>query len=196
MCRTKPRDYADKIKRHVQYISADVSDENSKIIYENKDIKGPKVILKGGRKKLWDFIDLLRSMEPLNEIVYNPSLCIPIPEKKELWTKKEIFAKLILNKKRELKTNNISFHFDIGYNDVETNAILQLIDDNIFFNGKRRINLLSEHTLEIGITNKVEGRKNCCYVAITHDLEVKKNMTFNVSISDISGIQSIQSNYN
>ncbi len=124
--------------------------------------------MKDGPSKFYEFLEFLRKLEPLKELKLNSELNIPVPEKND-WAKKEYFSKLVHKKKKDLQNNNIYFHFDIGYNDFETSAMLQLVDDNVFFKGKRRHHLLGEKTLEVGITNGVEGRKNCGYVVLLHN---------------------------
>ena len=185
MCRTHPAVYADKIERHKQYIYenqlSETGNDFAKYIYENTSLNGPKILLKDGPSKLIEFANILRNMEPLKEFKYNPDLCIPVQEKNS-WTKKEVFSKLVKNKKLELKTNNISFHFDVGYADAETTAVLQLIDDNVFFKGKRRQHILGEKHLEIGITNMIDGRKNCCYITLLHNNMDRKNTDLYKSI--------------
>ena len=119
-----------------------------------------------------EFAKLLRKMEPLPPLKYNTDLCIPVPDKNN-WVRKEFYTKLVKNKKAELKNNNVSFHFDVGYVDAETSAVMQLIDDNIFFKGKRRQHLLGEKVYEVGITNMTDGKKNCYYMTFLHSNDRK-----------------------
>jgi hypothetical protein len=103
-------------------------------------------------------------MKPLHPIKYNESLNIEVPQDKTLWSKSEIYQKLFSKKKHELKTNNLLFQFDVGFIDPEISVFLQLVDDNVFFKGKRRKNLLREDITECGITNFFMDKKNCAYL--------------------------------
>jgi len=109
------------------------------------------------------FIEILNKKDPLPPIEFNNTLCIKVPVM-DKWFSKEEYGKLVKDKKKEMKTNNLKFHFDIGYNDVETSAVLQLIDDNKLFKGKRREYILDQSALQVGISNAVEGKKNCTYI--------------------------------
>jgi len=110
-------------------------------------------------------------MTPISKLDFNSSLCLNIPEKKSDWTNKELYSKLIEDKKDELNMSLIkyNFHFDIGYLDAETSAVLQLVDDNIGFKGSRRTNILNPEARQIGISNMVIGKKNCTYVLLAKD---------------------------
>lgn len=161
--------------KHLSYIKANKSKDKNLpgrgYIYENKEINGPKILLSIGWSKLSEFADYLKTMKPLNPLVFNQNLCLKVPDSKADWANKEVFTKLIETKKKELNISLVkyNFHFDIGYLDAETSAILQLVDDNIGFNGSRRNNILKVDARQIGISNYVIGRKNCVYVLLARD---------------------------
>jgi len=136
----------------------------SSYIYENKDLKGPKILLNQGWAKVSEFVSILKNTKPLKPLTFNSKLCLDVPNSKSDWTSKEIFMKLISNKKKELKINKISFHYDIGYKHAATSAFLQLVDDNIGFNGNRRNNILNPEVTQVGISNITIGIKTCTYV--------------------------------
>lgn len=117
-------------------------------------------------KKLNEFISFLKTMVPVPALTFNENLCISKLNgiRSENWANKDEFSKLVKEKKKFLKNNNLNFFFDIGYKNAETSAMLQLVDDNKLFKGKRREYLLDENAKEIGIANKLEGRKNCAYL--------------------------------
>jgi len=144
-------------------------------IYENSDIRGPKILLNNGWSKLSEFVEVLRTMRPLKPLEFNPNLCLEIPSLKSEWSKKEKFLKLIEIKKMELDQDvKVSFHFDIGYNNAETSAILQLVDDNSAFKDVRRKNILNENNIQVGITNIFDGKKNCAYLLFLRKIELHK----------------------
>ena len=193
LCRKDPKNYALKLDKHRQYIMKDTRNTNSmtgspsklpesptkegreKYIYQNKWINGPRVLLNHGESKLDEFIQFLQTMSPLPELTYNDKLCILKLNdiKSDSWHNKEDFSKLVKEKKNQLKTNNLNFLFDIGYNDVETCAMLMLIDDNKMFKGKRRDYLLDPKAKEIGICNKLDCRKNCAYILVLYSKDDK-----------------------
>ena len=138
--------------------------QGNNYIYENTSIKGPKILLNQGLSKLSKFAEILKKMSPLKPLTFNSNLCLEVPIVKSDWVKKEVFMKLISNKKQELRVNKTSFHFDIGYLNAEISAMIQLVDDNTAFKGVRRKNILNEDAIEIGISNLSDGMKNCVYV--------------------------------
>ena len=116
-CRTQPKLYAEKILQHMQYIKVNPSiTENvqgNNFIYENNNIKGPKILLNQGWTKLSKFAEILKNMSPLKPLIFNPNLCITVPNQKSDWVKKDVFMKLISDKKHELGVSKVSFHFQI-----------------------------------------------------------------------------------
>ncbi len=154
--------------KHMQFIKTNPSiTENvqgNNFIYEHAQIQGPKILLAQGWTKLSKFADILKKMSPLKPLEFNPNLCIRVPENKADWSKKEAFMKLITEKKRELGVNKVAFHFEIGYISAEISALIQLVDDNNAFKGIRRKNILNEDAVQVGITNRVDGYKNCTYL--------------------------------
>jgi len=138
--------------------------QGNNFIYENTNFKGPKILLNQGWTKLCKFADILKKMSPLKPLLFNPHLCLSIPKLKSEWAKKEVFMKLISDKKHELGVSKVAFHFDIGYLNAEISAIIQLVDDNTAFKGLRRKNILNEDALQVGITNLSDGLKNCTYI--------------------------------
>lgn len=136
----------------------------SNYIYENDLLSGPKILLAEGWSKLSEFVEILKKLKPLKPLEYNHKLCLIVPTSKTNWTNREYFMKIIAEKKEELNIKKSCFHFDIGYNDAETSAILQLVDDNTGFDGNRRKNILNPDCIQVGISNMVQGLKNCTYV--------------------------------
>ncbi len=135
-----------------------------KYYYKHSSVNGPKVLLNEGWSKLYEFVDYLKNMKPLLPLEYNKNLALEIPEEKQNWTNKENFTKLIYEKKQLLNFPKYCFHFDIGYLNAEISAILQLVDDNTGFGGSRRKNILNPEVKQVGISNKLNGKKNCTYM--------------------------------
>ncbi len=155
--------------KHMEYIKLNhsISDSNlpgSNYVYENYNLHGPKILLAQGWSKLSELVESLKNQNPIKPLEYNYKLCLEVPNSKSDWSNKEIFLKLISDKKEELNLKKTSFHFDIGYLDAETSAVLQLIDDNTGFSGSRRRNILNPNCTRVGISNIINGLKNCTYV--------------------------------
>ncbi len=158
--------------KHLEFVKINqtVSDSyipGSNYYYLNENASGPKILLASGWSKISEFVEILKRMKPLKPLEYNPKLNLKISSAKADWTNKEIFLKFISDKKEELKLNKINFHFDIGYLDAETCAVLQLVDDNLGFNGSRRKNILNSEVNQVGVSNVTSGLKNCTYVIFT-----------------------------
>jgi len=66
----------------------------------------------------------------------------------------------------EKRTNNLFFIFDIGYYSAEISAMLQIVDDNVLFKGKRTGFILDKQISEIGVSCRLEDNKCCTYILL------------------------------
>lgn len=105
-------------------------------------------------------------MEPLPKLQLTDDLKVKVPKSEINWAKKDIFIK-ILGQKKELlgeRYTDYQFQFDIGWLDPEICTIMQIVDDNTSFKNSRRDNILSCKTNYVGICNQRIGKKNCVYI--------------------------------
>jgi len=112
-----------------------------------------------------EMVDVLKATEPLQPFEFRKDLIIEVPENSKDWFNKEVINSLFNKKKEELsdKYQSFSFHYDIGTSIPDVSTVLQVVDDNVGFNGSRRQNLLSESFKYIGIGYAKEKTKYCFY---------------------------------
>ena len=142
-------------------------------IFECPD--GPKISLSEGPSKFYETISYLDSLYySLPVLKQSEDLSVKVPRNINNWTKREIFADLLGEKKANLAEHytNYQFHFDIGSYDPVISAIIQIVDDNYTFKGQRRNNILNEECEKVGISSYKIGKKNCVYVLFAKDAEI------------------------
>ncbi len=62
-----------------------------------------------GWSKLSAFVEFLKKVKPLKPLEFNIKLCLEVPINKTYWSNREIFMKLIGEKKNELQLNQRKF---------------------------------------------------------------------------------------
>jgi len=127
---------------------------------------GPKISLAEGPAKFKECIDHLNSIRTIPALELSDDLTVKVPKNVNKWTKREVFADLLGEKKANLAEHYVAyqFQFDIGSCDPEISAIMQIVDDNNTFKGSRRANILSRNASLVGISSHKMGKKNCVYM--------------------------------
>jgi len=127
---------------------------------------GPKLSLAEGVIKWRECIEVLSYMKPLPPLDKDDELIVKVPKSEINWAKKDVFTEILEEKKHELgeRYSLEHFHFDIGWGDPETSAVIQIVDDNKTFKNSRRTNILSKKASLVGISNQKNGNKNCVYI--------------------------------
>lgn len=118
-----------------------------------------------GEEAFREMISNLEKLEPLVQFEVKKELSIEVPENSKDWSNKDNIGQLVNKKKEELgdKFSNYSFHFDMGTSLPDVSAVLQLVDDNVGFNGIRRKNILSDTHKYVGVGYAKEKTKYCFY---------------------------------
>jgi hypothetical protein len=118
-----------------------------------------------GEPAFREMMALLEKMSPLSKFEVKKELSLTVPEDSKEWSNKDVIAKLVNSKKEELgnQFSNFSFHFDIGTSLADVSAVLQLVDDNVGFNGIRRKNIISESHKYVGVGFNKDKTKYCFY---------------------------------
>lgn len=118
-----------------------------------------------GEEAFKEMADILRKTAPLPVFEMRKDLVIEVPENSKDWFNKEVINSLFNKKKEELhdKYQSFSFHYDIGTSIPDVSTVLQVVDDNVGFNGSRRQNILSDTFKYIGIGFAKEKTKYCFY---------------------------------
>lgn len=115
--------------------------EDNRLIYESK----VKVALVKGKKAFKETIEYLKKQEPINELIFDKSLCVELPSSED-----DLKDKTYLSKHKPKE--NCSFWRDI-VKDEETSFILMIVDDN----GKepnRRFDIFNKEFTRVGIVSK------------------------------------------
>ena len=102
---------------------------------------------------------------PMNKLIYNPNMNIPLPISEE-----EIKDKNYLkNNVKLLLSNNVkirTYWRDI-INDPETSFILMIVDDSGNKAGNKRKDLLNPDMKYIGICSTMIGKNFVCYLCFS-----------------------------
>ena len=164
-CRTNPSAYADIVERHMGYIQENPDTGAKNAAFYVRDGM-PKISLTRGAVAFQEFIDKLRSMEPMNKIQLRKDLSIEIDEDSSKWTSKDYIGQAVNKVKSEIKETanykNFNFHFDVGSPYSENSFVLQLVDDTPF-KGSRSRNILNKDFAYVGISSLKVKNKHCGY---------------------------------
>ena len=137
--------------------------KNQNFIYSQEKL--PKTMLNRGEVAFREAINILSQMDPLHKFELREDLVMEVPELAKDWPNKDVLNNKFNAKKKELQDRyeNFAFHYDIGTYVPNVATVLQVVDDNVGFNGSRRQNILSESFKYIGIAHGKEKNKHCFY---------------------------------
>ncbi len=100
----------------------------------------------------------------MDKLEITEELNMEVPEKEEY--KNDYITELFNSKKEQLKDkfNTISCHYDIGSNNSEVSAALQVVDDSNF-KGARRANILNKNYKYVGSGHaKIKAKHYCFFI--------------------------------
>ena len=147
--RSDPPSYSEIILDSIKNIK---KAKNDKLIYHNK----VKVALFKGEEAFYDAAEKLKNIPPMQKLVYDPLLCIPLPEKEE-----EMKSQEFLNDNVE-KMREKNINIEIYYRDLikipEVAVLLMIVDDNSKNLTKKRKTLLNKNFRYIGVCSKFIGK--------------------------------------
>ena len=146
-----------------------IEDSKKKITYDKKKRlvykSNVKVALSKGEPAFNYAISVLKNTVPMNKLIYNPNMNIPLPISEE-----EIKDKNYLkNNVKLLLSNNVkirTYWRDI-INDPETSFILMIVDDSGNKAGNKRKDLLNPDMKYIGICSTMIGKNFVCYLCFS-----------------------------
>ena len=145
-----------------------IEDSKKKITYDKKRLvykSNVKVALSKGEPAFDGAISVLKNTVPMNKLIYNPNMNIPLPISEE-----EIKDKNYLkNNVKLLLSNNVkirTYWRDI-INDPETSFILMIVDDSGNKAGNKRKDLLNPDMKYIGICSTMIGKNFVCYLCFS-----------------------------
>ena len=156
--RANPASYAKIVEDSIKNIK---TVKNNQIIYHNV----VKVALHRGEQAFRDAIEDLRNTAPMQDLRFNPFICIPLPEN-EQELKDQVFLKTQVNKLRE-KNNNIEIYFKDLIKIPEISVLLMIVDDNSKNVAKKRMTLLNKDFKYIGVNSKFIGKNFVAHFAFS-----------------------------
>ena len=139
-------------------------DKYNRLIYKSK----VKVALSKGKSAFDEAILLLNNTEPMNELIFNPKMCVPLPSN-ELDIQNKNYLKEKIN---EMVVQNIiirTYWRDI-IKDAETSFILMIVDDTGNKSGMKRKDILDPKMKYIGISSVMIGKSFVCYLTFSDRL--------------------------
>ena len=147
--RTNPKKYALKLKELSENIICE--DDNEYLIPYKNDFNKDKILLKNGKKVIFETINFLNNIKPMKQLKYSDDIKIQFKDCNEINNfdgkfklTSEIIGKLILNKRLELlkKYEKCYFNIDI-FEDPILSIVFQLTDEA--FNKDRRNAILNPY---------------------------------------------------
>ena len=147
--RTNTKKYALKLKELIQNIICE--DDNEYLIPYKNDFNKDKILLKNGKKVIFETINFLNNIKPMKQLKYSDDIKIQFKDCNEINNfdgkfklTSEIIGKLILNKRLELlkKYEKCYFNIDI-FEDPILSIVFQLTDEA--FNKDRRNAILNPY---------------------------------------------------
>jgi hypothetical protein len=143
--RTNPVEYSQKILELTDFIKV----EDQKVIFD----RGTRVGLNRGVDHFKAIAGQVSERAATSPLELKEELCVPIPENFDLKDKQ--WQEGILKSLKIDNEDKFSFYavnIDVGSEHPETSLLLQIVDDNKIFNGKRRDNILNSNFKYVGIT--------------------------------------------
>ena len=123
-----------------------------------------KVALDNGESAFDEAIEVLKKIEPMKKLKYNPDFVIDLPTN-ELDVKSKEYLTEQVKLKIDAGVDVKSFWKDI-VNDAESCFILTVVDDSGKNNRKNRKDILNKDNKYIGISTVRIGRSFACYIVI------------------------------
>ena len=155
--RKNPKEFIEIIEESKSNIKID---KKGKLIFKHK----VKVALSEGEPVFNEAISILERTTQMNELIFNPNICVPIPDNEN-----DIKSKNYLNEKiEEIKQNYpISSYWRDIITDPETSFILMIVDDSSKKTRIKRNDILNPDYKYIGICSVTIGKTFGCYVTFS-----------------------------
>ncbi len=144
--RTDPAGFSQKIIELTDFIKV----EDQKIIF---DKKGTRVGLNRGAEHFKTVAAQISERSSTEPLELREDISVPIPENFDL-KDKQWQESLLKSLKVDTgdKYSVYAINIDVGSDHPETSLLLQIVDDNKIFNGKRRENILNPNYKYVGIS--------------------------------------------
>ena len=137
-----------------------IVDKHERLIYKSN----LKIALNKGKPTFDETIQFLEECEPMNELIFNPEMCVPLPENEEE-IKEKNYTK---NKVEEIsKKVTIKSYWRDFIKEPESCFILMVVDDNDKRPGIKRKDLLNPNNKYIGISSIMINKSFACYITLS-----------------------------
>jgi len=163
-CRSNPSSFAEKIEKHLSFIVENTEKDAKNAAFYVKEGM-PKISLTRGAVAFKEYIEKLKSMNPMGKLEFRSNLQVPISDNSANWTSKEYIGETLNKVKADIKESkyiNFNFHLDVGSPYAEISFILQLVDDTPF-KGSRSRNIMNPAFSFVGISSFKVKNKHCGY---------------------------------
>ncbi len=160
LIRTNPKSFIPIIEKAKKNVTKDI---HNRILYKTK----VKVALSKGIPSFEETISYLNQIQPMNKLIFNPIICIPLPKNEEELNDKTYFRSQI----NEMKNNGIKI--DVFFKDLikdgEISALLMIVDDSPKNSGIKRECILNPNYKYIGISNIKIGKQFVAYITFSKE---------------------------
>ena len=166
-------DYINKLRKEPKKVAEDIEnikkyiciEENNEVIFKKNKIK---VNLNKGIQIFDETINLLKDLQPMNQLIYNKNISIEIPENEDIIND----ADYLNEKVKELNKNGnyiISFWKEI-IKDPEVAFLMMVVDDNYIKTGQKRKDLINPEIKYIGINSGEVNNNFVCYITLSYNI--------------------------
>ena len=166
-------DYINKLRKEPKKVAEDIEnikkyiciEENNEVTFNKNKIK---VNLNKGIQIFDETINLLKNLQPMNQLIYNKNISIEIPENEDIIND----ADYLNDKVNELNKNNkyiISFWKEI-IKDPEVAFLMMVVDDNYIKTGQKRKDLINPEIKYIGINSGGVDNNFICFITLSYNI--------------------------
>lgn len=154
--RVNPIEFIPEIEEAIKHIKT----EQNKLIYSGN----LKVALNKGEEIFKETIEILKTIPPMEPLVFDSNIAIEIPDDEEVFKDPKIFQNKIIEKKKVI---NLDAYFKDAVKDPYISVLLIIIDDSGKHAGKKRAAVLNKDFKKIAITYKLLNKKFCAYYTLS-----------------------------
>ena len=156
--RTDPSDIANLIENSKKYI---ITEQNETIFKKNNI----KISLNKGTSAFEEAINILKTTDPMNKILFNKNITIELPKTEEEIENLEFLQKKV--DEIEKNGNIILSYWREKISDPEIAFIIMTVDDNPIETGLKRKDLLNSNMKYVGISSIKINKRFACYITLS-----------------------------
>ena len=138
-----------------------VTMKDDKLIYKSK----VKVALNKGIPAFEEAIQILEETDSMEELIYNPEMCVEIPQSEEEIKNKTYLKTKI--KEMDEKGIDIKTYWKDNIKEPEACLVLMIVDDSGSKSGNKRRDLLNPEMKYIGISSVKIQKTFVCYITLS-----------------------------